>query len=262
MKKTEYPDNFSRKRAERQRKLRKKRIITSFISIIILLIVVGITLSLTIFFPIVKISAAGSNIYSSEEIISICPVKTGDNIFAFSSKKLEEDIRNKLPYISEVKVERSVKGHLQLKVKDAKEKFCFIKNQTFYAVGEDGFVINSYNEAQDNLLLINGMDAEISVGNYILYKNEKKQEILEKLLSLAQKSKIKKIDITDEYSISIVVDDRFEVDLGTSNNLDEKIAHMDSMVEKIGEEKSGKIDLSHWAIDKAEGTFVENKENK
>ena len=260
MKKTEYPDNFSRKRAERQRKLRKKRIITSFIAIIILLIVVGITLSLTIFFPIVKISTVGSNIYSSEEIIDICPVKIGDNIFAFSSQKIENEIRNKLPYISEVKFERSLKGNLKLKVKDAKEKLCFTKNETFYTVGEDGFVLNSYSEVPNNLILISGMDAEISVGNYISYEDEKKQEILEKLLSLAKKSKINKIDITDEYSISIVVDNRFDVNLGTSNNLDEKIAHMNSMVEKIGKEKSGKINLSHWSSDKAEGTFVENKE--
>ena len=260
MKQTEYPDNFSRRRAERQRKMRKKRIITTFIAIIILLLVIGITLCFTVFFPIEKISVAGSKIYLAEEIIGICPIKTGDNMFAFSSEKLENEIRNKLPYILEVKVQRSLKGNLNLKVRDGKEKLCFENDKTFYTVGEDGFVINSYAELPNNLILIKGMDAKFKVGNYISYENEKKQKILEKLLSFAQQSKINEIDITEEYSISIVSDNRFDVSLGTSNNLEEKMAHLNSMVAKIGEEKSGKINLSQWSTDKAEGTFVENKE--
>lgn len=259
MKKTEYPDNFSRKRAERQRKRRKKRIITSFIAIILLLIVVGITLSLTVFFKIEKISVAGSKIYSSEEIIKMSPVKVGDNMFAFSSEKLIVNVRNKLPYISNIEIKRSFEGHLKLNIRDAKEKLCFVNDKDFYILDEHGFVLNIYDEAPKKLILINGMEAELSVGNYIVYKNEKKQEILESLLSLAEKSKINKIDISDEYSINVTVDNRFEVSLGTSNNLTEKIAHMDSMVEKIGEEKSGKMNLSHWSKDKTEGTFVEKK---
>ena len=89
MKKEVVRDEFIRKRMERQRKLRKRRLIAFFIVFIILLLCVGAVLSFTVFFPIDNISVKGSKIYSSQEILSKCNIGKGDNLFAVNRAKTE-----------------------------------------------------------------------------------------------------------------------------------------------------------------------------
>ena len=55
LKRTQERDEFLRKRAERQRKIIKRRIRITFFIFIFLLICVGAILSLTVFFPIKNI---------------------------------------------------------------------------------------------------------------------------------------------------------------------------------------------------------------
>ena len=56
------------------------------------------------------------------------------------------------------------------------------------------------------------------------------------------------IDITDNNSIKILIDNRFIVDFGASNNLEGKVAHLNGMIKEIivknGQNTTGRIDLS------------------
>ena len=69
MKKEMPKDEFIKKRVERQKKIRKRRLIAFFIIFIIMLLCAGAVLSLTVFFPIESISIKGSEIYTAEEIL-------------------------------------------------------------------------------------------------------------------------------------------------------------------------------------------------
>ncbi len=258
--KTEYPDNFTRKRAERQRKARKRRIITFLIALLILLCVTAITLCFTVFFPITQLKVSGSKIYSTNEVCDASFIKKGDNMFAFSAEKLESEIRSKLPFIANVKVERNVNGTLKLKLTDAKEKFCYKNDEGYFSVGEDGFVLNKYDEQPSGLMLVLGIADELKVGTFAEYKDTAKKEIFDKFLEFGKNTDITSIDLADEYAISINVENRFEVYIGTSNNIKEKMAHLNSMIKEIDAKKSGKINLSYWSKDKPEGTFIEKKE--
>ena len=57
-------------------------------------------------------------------------------------------------------------------------------------------------------------------------------------------------------SITLQVDNRFEVNLGTSNYVNEKIKHLSGMIQKIDPSESGNIDLSMWTNDNSRGTFT------
>ncbi|MBQ9965285.1 MAG: FtsQ-type POTRA domain-containing protein [Clostridia bacterium] len=258
--KTEYPDNFTRKRAERQRRARKRRIITFLIAFLILICVTLITLCFTIFFPITQVQVSGSKIYSADEVSEASFIKVGDNMFAFSAEKLENEIRSKLPYIADVKVKRNVNGTLKLNLTDAKEKFCYKTDEGYFSVGEDGFVLNQYTEQPSSLMLVLGVAKELKVGTFAEFDDTAKKEIFDKFLEYGKNTDITGIDLTDEYAINISVANRFEVYIGTSNNIKEKLAHLNSMIREIDESKSGKINLSYWSKEKPEGTFVEKKE--
>ena len=79
-------DEFIRKRIERQKRIRKRRLITLFCFLIVLLLCTGAILCFTVFFPIEKIKIQGNALYTAEEIIKNSDVDVGDNLFSASQK--------------------------------------------------------------------------------------------------------------------------------------------------------------------------------
>ena len=80
-------DEVKRRRAERRRKIRRKRIITGFISFLIVSVIVFAILSVTVLFPVKRVSVTGSKIYTANQIVKASEVTQNSNIFLVSSKK-------------------------------------------------------------------------------------------------------------------------------------------------------------------------------
>lgn len=225
------------------------------------MICVGITLSLTVFFPIEKITVKGSNFYSAEDIIKHSGIKKGDNLFTASRSDAEEMLKKTLPYIESLEIERTLPGTINLKVKDAEEFACYNIKGRLYTVSSSGWVLKENVERPENLVEIITKDAKCKVGNEIVFKDDRPLQIINEVLSAIDKEKLKldMIDVTEKISIKINVEERFQVLLGTSNNISEKIRHLAGMIEYIAPEKEGNINLSMWTSSNTEGTFTEKK---
>ena len=271
LKKEVVRDEFIRKRMERRRKIRKRRLITIFIVFVILLLCVGVLLSFTVFFPIDNISAKGSKIYSSKEILAECEITKGDNLFAVSRAETEKTLKKKLPYIyglggRDVRVEdiegvtfeRTLPGTLKLTVKDAVEFAGYKVDDVYYIVSSQDWVLYKSFDEPENLLIIIANDVKCKVGAKIEYKDTAQQEIISELTSILKQENIKatQIDTSNVLEIKLNVEGRLQVNLGTRNNITEKIKHLNGMLTKIPEEKSGKINLSMWSSTNKNGTFT------
>lgn len=254
-------DDFTRKRIARRKKIRKRRIITALITVIILLVCVGIVLSLTVFFPIEKINVTGSTRYTSEQIINGCGIQLGDNLFTVSESRAVKQIRPQLPFVERLEFERDIKGVLNIVVTEAKEHSCYKVGDKYYSVGKDGWVLNSYTTAPKGITEVVAQVGECVVGKEIILKDQKDKEVID-LISQNAKSTgvvLNQIDVTDNVHIKLKADNRFEVILGNENNIDKKFKHLASMIKNISEEKKGKINISMWTSSRPEGTFLEEK---
>lgn len=261
MKKEIPRDEFIRKRMERQRRIRKRRLIVFFIFFIITAICVGITLSLTVFFPIENISIKGSKIYTSEEILNFSGIEKGENLFTVSREKAEKSLKKALPYIEKIEFKRSLPSSLAITVRDAKEFICYETENRYFTVSESGWVLSETAEPHKKLILVKVKDIECSVGAELKFKEDTAKPIIDKIISEIAKEKINLnvIDVTDALSIKIDIENRFNVDLGKNDNLDRKIKHLSEMIKKIPSEKSGNINLSMWTTTNTQGTFKEKK---
>lgn len=261
--KREVPrDEFIRKRMERQRRIRKRRLIIFFIFFIITAICTAITLSLTVFFPIENIEIKGSKIYSSEEILNHCGIEIGDNLFTASQKAAENSLKKSLPYVESVQINRELSGTLNITVKDAKEFACYNIGGRYFTVSESGWVLKENEAPPENLVEIKINDAKCSVGSGISFEDETAKSLIDEIVACLKEEEIviNSVDITDKINIRLYVDNRFEVELGTNENIDRKIMHLSGMIENIPSEKSGKINLSMWTSTNTQGTFTEKKD--
>ena len=256
-------DEFLRKRAIRQKKLRKRRMKIIFCLFLILCIILGVILSLTVFFPIKKIVITGSKLYSVEEIFKASGIENGENLIMASEDKVEQKIKEKLPFVDKIEFDRDFPSTLNIKIYETKEYMVYHYKDAYYSVSESGWVMKKYSEKPEDICSVAGIDVTCKVGSKAdIVKNDKSE-----LLSVLQKNlsktdmKINAINIENKVSIILEIEDGITVKFGTSNFLEEKIKHINKVVEDLEEGQKGEINISMYTKDKPECVFSKKENN-
>lgn len=249
------------RRKARVRKARIRHLKIGFLVFLIFAILIGVTLSLTVLFPIKQINVSGSDIYSEAELIKASKAE-GKNLFTVSKKQMEIDMQNALPFVDSIKISRKMPDILNIKVTDAAEFAAYNVNGKYFTVSEKGIALNEYLSLPENTFEIKAEGITCRLGNSVKFKNGKTKETVDILIKeLTGKGiKIDYIDASNLSGIELGVMSRFKVILGSKNDLSNKIAHLASMIKNISPEKSGTVNLSMWTPEKREGTFIKSNE--
>lgn len=252
-------DEFQKRRAERRKKIRRRRMIIGFTVFLCLSAAVFILLSLTILFPVKKIVVSGESRYTNEEIIEASGLGTDTNIFTFSTSDTIKNIEKSLPYLGKIDVERSLPDTVNIKIKSEKSEFAtYLVNGVYYAVSEDHFVLNSYAERPKALFLINCENIKCEVGEKVKFEDKKIKEATLLLVDELTKRdiSINEITVNNPSSLLAVVENRFEVKFGGVIYLENKVAHLKKTIADQKEDETGRIDLSFWEPPIGQCTFI------
>ncbi len=106
----------ARLKRERQQK-RKRRFTTCMLALAA--IVIGVVLSLTVFFKISTVEVTGTSQYSKETILNVCGVDTGDNLFLVKKSRVADKIGRALPFTGDITVKRSFPNKIIIQVTDS-----------------------------------------------------------------------------------------------------------------------------------------------
>ena len=250
--------DVNKRRAVRQRKARRRRLKIAFVFFLIIALITLAIMCFTVFFPIKRINVSGSEIYSKTEIIKASKLTTDDNLWVISEKEIENNIRKKLPYIDNVKLKRVFPDAVVLTVTDANEYAYYQLGDKYYILSDNGYILKEQSEMPENVFEIVTSGIEGSISKKIVYKNSSEEELVNTLISALKRKEINidRIDVSNVLQLKLEVEDRFTVVLGTSDYIEEKIAHLSGRIESISDRK-GMINLSMWTPTNSQGSFVE-----
>jgi len=261
-----YKETNPRKMSKSQKKnsrSKKRSVIGKALALIIIMLVIcsiAVVLSCTVFFKIENVTASGNIIYSADEIVLKSGVKKGENLFLTTNKNVEDNITKNLPFVDDVKLKRILPNTLEICITEAVEKYCYKLNDVFYSLSENFKVLEEYSRCPKGLILLNSNSLEEpTIGKSVALTSEEEKLAFDKLtVALASKNiNISRINITDMLSLSVRVEERFDVDFGSIVDIEKKVAHLEKMIEQIEEGKTGTINLSAWSPDKNESYFVQ-----
>lgn len=229
-----------RKTAEKQRTRRRKaqpkalspkqrrtRRIIAYLSIIVVVIIVGIALSLTVLFKTEKIEVKGNKYYDDNVIVQLSGIKEGDNIFTSSMFADTSNIINTLPYIKDVHVGFNIPNGVVITVENQAPYYSLKSGSNYYLVSKDNRILEQVDKKPDNLMFIDAPKLKSTeAGDYVQFEKKRYTNALDAIIASLKKNKIKDVNaisVKDVNNITITYDKRILIKLGLPDDIDYKI---------------------------------------
>ena len=240
---------YEEERKRRQKREKRFRILKIILKILLLFaIIIGILLFLFIspVFNIKKINVQGNSKINTEEIESLSKINMNENIFRFSSRQIEENVKENA-YIDTVEVKRKIPNTVEIIVTERETKYQLEYGNAFVYIDGNGNILEISNE-NANLPIIRGystVQENIQVGNKLVDEDCNKLVTVEKFLRAAKSNEIYDIityiDISNDSDYKVELPSKGKVAyLGDETNINDKILTLKEILTRE-EGKSGQI---------------------
>ncbi len=235
-----------KKRREREKKKRKLFSIFFFILLIFCALIIFCKTPL---FDIKEVKVEGNFLVSEEDIIKICGMEEGNNIFDrisyFGEKKIES-----LPYISEAKIIKKLPSHVTIRVAEEKEAYGLCFEEKYILLDKNGKSIRE-SLGNENLPVIKGArKGEFNMGEMVKLKTEDETETFLRTIECVNYYSfynLTEIDLSNKHSIVLKTEGPLTIkigSLGTEDELSYKMAYIKEVINNLPQNVSGVIDAT------------------
>ena len=216
-------------------------------------IIVVVLCCITLFFQVGEIHVQGNQIYSEEQIAEASGISMGDNLVSIRKPNAASMIMSSLPFVERVHIERTLPDTVTITVTDSEVTFAIrAENEAYYLINTQGKVLKEIKtaDAADYPTLEGLVIAEPTIGAAIYVAEEQQKnmdaalELMSQLEDYGIAGAVSRIDVTKLYSIMAYYGSQYEIMLGGNDNLAYKVEYLASVLDKLGDDKSGVIDLT------------------
>lgn len=222
-------------------------------------IAAALVLSMIIFFRVRTVEVRGNAYYAADEIIEAAGIASGDNLLTLSRGEIAGNVIARLPYVKNVRVTRTLPDTVVITVTE---------NETTFAVADAGgkyYLITSagkatqqveQTEAKTHILIqdliiqpaVIGEDVHVIASADGSVSAQEQLDALKLLLREIEASKLEKeitvVSVPSAFNLTAWYEDRFEVRLGTTEDLAYKLEYLKVVVQEQKEYTTGIIDLT------------------
>ena len=269
--KAQPPKN--RKKAKKPRRVYNTNF--GFKFLIMLAVVAVIVLSMIIFFKVKHIEVvlpAGQDgkpaYYTREEIIAASGINMDENLLSLSKATAAARIHAALPYVNDIQIKKQLPGTVIISFTEFDVTYS-IQDEAggWWLMSRDGRILEAAEEKEAKThLYVTGMPIQVpKPGDYIqpvadegadlseiAAKKRVVEDIIPALEGTAFVKQIDRVDVSTSYDLTLWwTEDRYEIRLGTSENLTYKLQFLQATLENSEVQgRSGIIDLTFQEDDK------------
>lgn len=219
-----------------------------------LVAVAVVLLLMLVFFRVRTFEVSGNVRYTAQEIAEASGLGEGDILMGINKTKTASRLLIKLPYLEEVVIEKALPGTVRFTVKEctaagkAESEFgtCWLMDQEGKLLEE---IENPNESAYSAYPLITGVLLTIPTGGDMAkYDDPARGEIAMTVLSAVRNTglagKITEISVEDSSAVYVLYEDRIKVQLGDGSDGEYKLKYLLAVIEEIGKDEKGVLDLS------------------
>ena len=217
----------------------------------VVLTAVVIVAALTLFFKVDQVIVSGNSRYSQDEIVEVSGVRQGDNLILLNKYQIARQLYSKLPYITDVRVNRNLPDKLLIEVTETRASLALESGGAWWLLSEAGKVLDTAETDEvEGYLLLRGVTAEgITIGQQLRLAegNLSAERLLELVAALSERGMLESadsVDATDGEILHIGYDGRFDVELYYDADFAFKMNCLYSVVDELEPNETGVIRMT------------------
>lgn len=226
-------------------KRRKSTSAAVYVPVAALIIIFLTMFGTSIFFKIsaieIKTNTAGSAArYSDEQILKASGIRVGENIVLVSTLDAKKGILKALPYIRDVSITRDMPDRIVIEANYSSEIATVEWQGGVAVIDSDGKVLDHVDKAPDNLIKIIGLnpvgarEGDVLTVEYSgLTRLTSMIEVLKTIEGAEMNDKVSYLDVTNISKISFGYLARFNVLLGVSEGVKNKVNYLPEEISKV-----------------------------
>ena len=245
--KTEIEKPQSSKRARR----RRRNSAGYYFVVLVLVLVIGTVLSMTLLFNVNEVQVAGLDKqsagipnYTAEELVEAAEIENGDNMVRMSTDKIRSRMLSKLICIDDIKIKKRFPDTLYIEAIPSVPRVNIRSSSGYILVSEGWRILEIKEEANKELLMVEGYEMGNPVlASHLESEDPQKTKILENICGAIDKNDITgmtSINMEDKYNIIINYDNRIDIKVGNSSDMDYKLRYAYQILkDEISSNKTG-----------------------
>ena len=190
--------------------------------------------------------------YTNDEILHGAGFEYGMHMYELDDKEIAENIKYNLPYVDSFKVKRRFPSTIVFEVVQSKPSMYTVISNQMFVLSQSLRVLSDTNDInyieENKLLKVNfGEITKCVAGEYIVADSEcmeMTKTIYNSFDEMGLLPYVSELDVSDRFDINFNYKASYQVKLGDSKNLNQKIKFMNSIAEQLTDSGSGIIDVS------------------
>ncbi len=240
--------------AQRRNEKKHTRRIVFYVALFLSITLIFLGVCIAVFLNVETVNVNGTEKYTQEQILEFVPINIGDNIYSFDSDEIADSLKQQLPYIGTVELERDLPTAVNINIVEEKPFYAADLAGDTYLLSSELKVLEKINGASAEELGLTSLSLNnvrrCIVGSNLEFVDERTEVALDELydsfVNHYIEDNIKSVDVRSRFDIYINYDGRFEVYLGNTENIEIKISFLVGILEELGSDAKGKINLSNY----------------
>ena len=207
-------------------------------------------LALTLFFKVESVEVTGNSRYSAQEIQDACGVQLGDNLYLLSKPDMVQRLHQRLPYIDEVRITRSLPNTLCVQVTEFTTVYAVEQEGTVWLLTSGGKIVETAAERGDTPLidgcelLAPSLGGDVSFALELQNRRESLFALLTALESAELTGAVRAIHLGDPTVLSMDYTERFTVEMPYGADYPRLLRYLTLVIEELETNLTGVIDLT------------------
>lgn len=215
------------------------------------------------------VAISGNVLYSANEIMEASGIQKGDYLLSLSKAKISSRIMQKLPYIKSVRIDFTLPGTVSIEVEELAVTYAMEANdETWWLVDCTGKVVEKISAGDASthtkvlgVKLQSPKEAGKAVAQEptpqtdeqgqtipVTVKGSERLEMALKILRELEKNGIlgeaASVDVSNMADLEIWYAKQYQIKLGNSNDLENKVQMIKNAIDQMGEYRSGVLDVT------------------
>lgn len=241
----------SNRRRKRQTEYRQTGVLTKLL--IMLAVVAAIVLGVAIFFRVHTVDVQGNTIYSKEQVIKASGLEEGDNLLMVNRAAVVSRIKTMMPYVRDVSISPMLPDTVVIQVRES-DIAVLVRSDIGAAwyMNTDGRIMGSSVEGfRGQVIELSGVTLTAPKVGEQAAASEGQSENLSAALQVVRQmegtglmEQITALDAKKSFDLILFCDDRLEILMGGTEELEYKIEYLQVILEDLEDYQVGTIDLT------------------